>query len=350
MALLHRNIEVINFAICWNSSTLLSTLNSKNLSNNTQSAGNCNVHKTTRPSETTRETSHDQFNSFRILYKNQGSQDNVKHISSKWLEWFIGFAEGDGAILSYNGQPRFIITQKENGILNHIQSTLGFGIVRQSGNYYRYIVVDIKEILLLSSIFNGNLVLKHRVNQLQQWIIDINAKIIQSRSKIYNLTPILILISTCVEPSLNSSWLSGFTDAEGSFNVNITKRKNTIIDNHVQLRFRLDQKNARDFLIEIRNLFGYGNIIIRSETNEVYRYYCDSFRGLIKVNHYFDNHPLKTKKGISYINWCKVYSMIINKEHLVVEGIDKIRHIIKTINVENSQTIKTGSAAKRAKN
>jgi len=37
------------------------------------------------------------------------------------LQWFIGFAEGDGAILSYKGQPQFVITQKEGKILYEIQ-------------------------------------------------------------------------------------------------------------------------------------------------------------------------------------------------------------------------------------
>ncbi len=38
-------------------------------------------------------------------------------ISDTWFKWFIGFAEGDGAILSYQGQPQFVITQKEGKIL-----------------------------------------------------------------------------------------------------------------------------------------------------------------------------------------------------------------------------------------
>jgi hypothetical protein len=38
--------------------------------------------------------------------------------------------------------------------------------------------------------------------------------------------------------------------------------------------------------------------------------------------------------------------MVISKEHLVVEGLDKIRQITKTINVNNSHLIKTGSATK----
>lgn len=70
---------VINFAICWESFTLISTLNSKNLIKDTQSAGkikDCS-------SETKRKKS---------------------EINSNWLNWFIGFTEGDGAILNYNNR------------------------------------------------------------------------------------------------------------------------------------------------------------------------------------------------------------------------------------------------------
>ena len=43
-----------------------------------------------------------------------------KEISDTWFKWFIGFAEGDGAILSYQGRPQFVITQKEGKILYEI--------------------------------------------------------------------------------------------------------------------------------------------------------------------------------------------------------------------------------------
>ena len=72
------------------------------------------------------------------------------------MQWFIGFAEGDGAILSYKGQPQFVIKQKEGKILYEIQSVLGFGTVRyfpSRNGYYRYIVTDSKSILLLCLLF-----------------------------------------------------------------------------------------------------------------------------------------------------------------------------------------------------
>jgi hypothetical protein len=61
-----------------------------------------------------------------------------------WLTWFIGFSEGDGAILTYQGRPTFVITQKEKEILLHIQKVLGFGIVREYTSFSRYFVLDKK--------------------------------------------------------------------------------------------------------------------------------------------------------------------------------------------------------------
>lgn len=44
MAPLYCEVEVTYLAICWNSSTLLGTLYSKNSSSYTQSAGNCSIY------------------------------------------------------------------------------------------------------------------------------------------------------------------------------------------------------------------------------------------------------------------------------------------------------------------
>jgi hypothetical protein len=162
LGLSYCEVGVINHAICWNGFRLLGTFYSKNLSSYTQSAGNRNY---TSSSETTRVTSCFNFDTFRALYSKLGYTNSI---SNDWLTWFIGFAEGDGAILSYKGRPTFVLTQKEGAILYGIQSILGFGTVRQTGNYYRFFVEDLKSILLLCILFNGNLVLPHRMTQLSK--------------------------------------------------------------------------------------------------------------------------------------------------------------------------------------
>ena len=345
VALSYREVGVINLAICWNSLTLLGTFSCKNLSSYTQSAGNRNFSINTSTSETICEISCQNFNTFFKLYSELGFTSSI---SEHWLSWFVGFAEGDGAIVSYKGRPRFVLTQKEESILNHVQKTLGFGKIRQidtGGNvYYRYIVEDFKGILLLALLFNGNLCIKHRVTQLGKWLTDINLKLCTPGSIIYGLCSTITPITILFKPNLTNAWLSGFTDAEGCFNVALTTRSGTKSGFRVHLRFLLDQKDAESFLNQIKDLFGYGAVNLRGKTENVYRYYCDSFIGLKTVCNYFHAFPLKSMKATSFTNWYKVYIMVINKEHLTPEGLEKVREIKKTINVKNMESRKTGYA------
>jgi len=113
-----------------------------------------------------------------------------------------------------------------------------------------------------------------------------------------------------VKISLEDAWLSGFTDAEGCFNVSILKRLESKLGFIVILRFMLDQKDAESLLISIKHLLNYGNVVLRAKTNNVYRFYIDSFIGLTKVKEYFLKFPLtvsfifiiiKTIKSIRFI-------------------------------------------------
>jgi len=337
VALPQFEMGVKNLAICWNSLVLTSTFNSKNLVSYTQSAGNPYTPSLLwrlqrrgglkSSSETICETSR-KFETF--------NKHSKKIISNEWLTWFIGFSEGDGAILTTKGKARFVLTQKEGAILYHIQEVLGFGTVRQFDDYYRFIVTDPQSILLLVYIFNGNLVLPYRLKQLGVWINALNG--------LANLELALLRNPNLKKPNLSDAWLSGFTDAEGCFNIAIQPRHNTVTGYRVSLRFLLDQKNAESTLLLVRDLFKFGQVFVRGETNGVYRYNNNTFKGLLPVRDYFLAFPLKTKKAESFKYWLEVFTMILNKEHLVPEGLVNIRAIAKIINIKNSLNNKTGSA------
>jgi hypothetical protein len=83
-----------------------------------------------------------------------------KYIDPNWLTWFIGFTEGDGGLhcYKYSKSCLFGLTQKEEPILQEIQSVLGFGKVYfdLSANAYRYRVTTNSENLKLAILFNGN--------------------------------------------------------------------------------------------------------------------------------------------------------------------------------------------------
>jgi hypothetical protein len=103
---------VRNFAICWEGLVLLSTnrviqltpLFSKNLTSYTQSAGNQKEAQTLVGSSET--TCKDSFD-FPSFWKHH------KYIDPCWLQWFIGFTEGDGAILESKGRVQSKILLKD---------------------------------------------------------------------------------------------------------------------------------------------------------------------------------------------------------------------------------------------
>lgn len=328
MALFYCEVEVINFAICWNGRYqlvliivffFLSTLNSKNLKKAffkkvTQSAGNRT--NLSSSSETTREKS---FN-FKCL----------KTIDPVFLTWFIGFSEGDGAILCYRKKPIFVLTQKEEKILNEIKATLGFGEVKTYNGFSRFYVKDSEALKTLTLLFNGNLFLQHRIYQLKSWCEAFNI--------VHNPLPVKL--------SLANSWLSGFTDAEGCFTFALENRK----DNskvRVRLRYILDQKSAEESLKSILLLFSGGFVSIRSPISKnIYRYTINTFKDIPKVISYFETYPLKTKKLISYNIWKEVFNIVKNGSHLDFTRLEQIKlHKLRLIK-NNRATSKTGNSLK----
>ena len=101
-------------------------------------------------SETTRKASSFDFSDF---YK-YGQPENVPRISETFLEWFIGFFEGDGCLISrdtfdkryatINKRFGVQIGQKEKNIVEIIQKTFGFGNIsiwkRGDEVYWRWTV------------------------------------------------------------------------------------------------------------------------------------------------------------------------------------------------------------------
>lgn len=213
-----------------------------------------------------------------------------------------------------------IIIQKESAILYHIQNTLAFGKVRydKGANCYRFIVEDLSSLTKLAHLFNGNLFLKHRTEQFLNWINVLHSKSI-----------FIVPNTNKVNISLKDGWLSGFTDAEGCFNVSIIKRDSYIVGFRTVLKFILDQ-NDSTALILICNLFHTGYVYQRN--GDMYRYTVDSFKGLPFVISYFNLFPLKTIKHSSFIKWCDIYSMTLNKEHLNHKGFARIKLLAKLIN------------------
>ena len=61
--------------------------------------------------------------------------------------------------------------------------------------------------------------------------------------------------------------------------------------------------------------------------------YASIISGIINsLASFINSSKLKTKKHISYLRWCKIHDMILNKEHLNPIGLDKITLLSTKVN------------------
>ena len=235
--------------------------------------------------------------------------------SVNWLEWFIGFAEGDGCFHVSKKGLHFSIAQDEIYILNHIKDTLGFGKVRKftGERKWVYYVEDRFNVYLLILIFNGNLVLNHRFTQFHYFINKFNR--LPFKSKPYKHS--VKLKTNTVYPSIEDGWFSGFSDAEGCFGCSIeTKRKH--ISHYIRIRFEIGQNGETWLWPHIKSLLKIGVITPKNMSEKTHnRFMVLGINNSKRLISYFNIYSLKTAhKKRSFDLWLEICKAVENKQHL----------------------------------
>lgn len=241
-------------------------------------------------------------------------------LDPNWLGWFIGFAEGDGYLGINENIPVFVLTQKESKILYEIKDILKFGYVKEFEDFSRFIVRDQSSILLLFHLFNGNIHLKNKNDQLVEWSVLWNSK--------NNNKEKLLVVTKLVKLSLKNSWFSGFTDAEGCFNVYIPKNNKGI-----SLRFIVDQKDGLPLFNQLKIILGSGSIYTRKNNNS--RFAITNISKLALIIEYFNLYTLRTKKQFAFTKWKVIYNCVLNKEHKIPSNMENLRGLSILINKDN---------------
>ena len=249
--------------------------------------------------------------------------------SNNFLSWFIGFTEGEGSFIVNNrGDLSFVVVQSTSDIrvLYYIQETLGFGkVTTQSLKTSRYITQSKREIEIIISLFNGNVVLPTRKDKLNKFIKGFNNW--ASKGNI-RLEPV-ILIDNFNYPSLENSWLAGFTDGEGCFTCSISDKKG------FSFNYSIAQKGISNVIIlEYISKIFKGGIVSNHFVKDVYEYRIAGIKKCPNIFPYYDKYTLLTKKSLSYILWKQLYLDLYNKQHLYADKrlimIEKARMINKS--------------------
>lgn len=241
---------------------------------------------------------------------------NRKLLNDNDLGYYLaGLIDGDG---HFNKLCHLIIAFniKDISLAYNIKSQIGYGSVRKikNKNAVIYVISNYLGLLKILNLINGKIKLKH--NQIQENIL-INDK--YKNIQFYNDDL----------SNLDNYWLSGFTDADGSFQVKIISRLNRT-KKEVRLNYQVDQKDNK-ILNAIKNYLG-GNIGYRI-SQDTYYYGSTSFGSARNVIKYFDKYHLQSTKYINYIKWRKVYRLIQNNKHLTTEGFINILKIKTSMSI-----------------
>lgn len=138
--------------------------------------------------------------------------------------------------------------------------------------------------------------------------------------------------------SISPWFISGYSDAEGCFNIGLQKNPNGKF--YVRPSFFI-QVHSRDneLLMQIKNYFGdIGNIYISKDKS---KFTVRSLDDILKIITHFENYPLITEKKADFILFKQIINKVIEGEHLSAKGLQEIVNIRASINLGLSDSLKT---------
>jgi hypothetical protein len=267
------------------------------------------------------------------VFTNSYIIDQKKKIDQDFLEWFVGFTEGDGSFTisrPKNGKKRlfFFLVQNDIQALQRIRSTLGFGRVQKHGNAHRFAASSKADIDRLITLFNGNLLLDKTNTRFRQWV-DVRNELTPNKKNHIRVKNQLKLFNY-----LDTGWLSGFISAEGCFNVGIVKPSNSSSGLRVRCRVILSQKDEKKVLESIRNSINSGFVSFRREDSSQFLYTLQHTDYINLLLDYLKRHPLRTKKHIDAVRMRRIINYIKSRktQPWVGKVLMRVENLLKRLN------------------
>lgn len=268
---------------------------------------------------------------FSRFYENYNNYLPNKTPSSEFLTWLVGFTEADGSfIVNSRGDLVFVITQAttDKQVLEFIKEILGFGkVISQSAITSRYVTQNKKEINILISLFNGNLVLPKRQETFHKFVQGFNIWAATGRLL---LEPVAIKNRTIL-PTLNDAWIAGFTDGEGCFTCSINDIKGFSFNFNISQKWEINLK-----LLQHLSLLFKGGIVSKHSVEGIYEFRIGGINNCKVIIPYFDKYTLYTKKSLSYRLWKDIHNNLLNKLHLDKSNRKIMIEKAKMINISNN--------------
>lgn len=184
-------------------------------------------------------------------------------------------------------------------------------------------VSPVKGLKRIVDLINGELRTPkiHQLNLLIDWL---------NKNSQSNITKLPVKKGNISE----DAWFSGFVDADGSFDIQHTKKEDGALKRKVSCRLRIEQRmldpKSNDSYFKVLNeivLFLNCNLLTRiqlSTGNEYYTLSASSRNSLSIILNYFSSFPLFSSKHLDYLDWSKAAGLILNNEQYTEDNLLKI--------------------------
>lgn len=231
-------------------------------------------------------------------------------------EWIVGFVDGDGYFGFFENEKEtkfyFVVSQDKRSIsvLYELKTFFKCGSVHKAGaNMREYKISSIKHLKeIIIPFFNKYKLQTSKKKSFEIFVnklnLNINLNLIKNENKI-----------------LNSDWLIGFIDAEGSFVCSLIGKQ--FIS---QLIIGLNSKDA-EILDFIKNYLGFGVRYTRKDGTEIFQLSSQKDKYLFVTKYLLtkgNKDRLRTEKRICARKWSKIILLIQEKKHLTPLGWKKI--------------------------
>jgi hypothetical protein len=329
------NLPALNLAVFWeplykcisqSEGNLLSLNFLENLRGHTPKYFGCSLETLTFPLCAT----------FRSIHTGNHNKNLNKSLFSYY---FTGLIEGDGTIITPKTlrSPKGKLNYPSIQIVFHlkdlplallIQKELGVGSLSRKKGVDAYILTinSYDGILFVISLINGNMRTPkiHSLNALIDFLNENKGVSIEK----YSISK---------EPLDSNPWLSGFIEADASFQVRTTlSGKYPKLECKLEIsQRRLDHKGFDniEFLTYIAEFLDTEVKKIRSDKpNPEYRVRTTNIKGNINAKNYLLKYPLFGTKHLDSLDWMEVVNIFDRKEHNTIQGKEKIVKIKSGMN------------------
>lgn len=135
----------------------------------------------------------------------------------------------------------------------------------------------------------------------------------------------------------DTNWLAGFTAAEGCFYVKIRKSSNYLTGFQISLEFSIAQQiRDKELLKSFVNYLCCGKLYSYPDQPWV-SYKCTKISDIeSKIIPYFEKHKIYGVKSEYFKKFAEIAKLISDKRHLTLEGLEKIKSIKATMNINNN--------------